>query len=199
MNEYFEITILPEHEINGNTLLGLVFVKLHQAIGKYGRNREGIDIGISFPSFEVDNKQSRLGNLIRLHGSNKSLLELEENLKPLLVILMDSIRISDIRAIPDNVSYRVIHRVQTKGNPERYQRRRMSRHTPEEIDNLRKLPPYNTKVLRLPYVNVTSQSNDGMHFKLFISHGILSNKPLDGRFTTYGLSHPEHPATVPWF
>lgn len=193
MDRHFTITVSPTQEISENALLSLVFSKLHQVLWDYGSHV----VGVSFPA--VGERVHGLGNRIRMHGSESSLLEVREHLLPSMATLREEILVEDIGAVPDSVKYRVVRRIQSKGNPERYQRRRMLRHRPEEMVVLRPLPSSNVNTLSLPYIDVVSKSTRGNHFKMFIEHGPLSDVPVYGNFTTYGLSSSVQSAMIPWF
>ena len=184
MDYFIDIRVLPDPEFTENMLMAALFSKLHRALGQRGVG----DIGVSFPQFE-----HKLGPLLRLHGCEKSLGELERidwrrGLK-------DYCESSDIAPIPEIKGWRCVSRVQVKSSPERLLRRSVKKGwlTQEEAESrLNLMKKCHT---HLPWLNLKSLST-GRFFQLFIQHGDLIHEPVTGIFSSYGLSNT---ATVPWF
>lgn len=188
MNHYLDITLLLDPEFPTHQLMDALFAKLHRALATAG----GAQVGVSFP--HVGGQGAGLGTVLRLHGSASRLGELMA--ANWLTGMRDHTTVSPVQAVPLTcASFRVVSRVQAKSSPERERRRLMRRKglTPEQA--IAKIPDHCAQVLRLPYVQLRSQST-GEQFLLFIRHGPVQTAPAPGPFSAYGLSPT---ATIPWF
>jgi CRISPR-associated endonuclease Csy4 len=181
---YIDIAILPNAEMSNTIIMNSIFSKLHFALVSYGGN----DIGVSFPKFD-----KTLGEILRLHGSKLSLLNLMslswlDNYK-------DYVEVSEIAAVPLTVQFRCVQRVQVKSNIERLMRRSIKKGwiTLEKANE--NLSNMNDKVSKLPFLNIQSSSTD-QKYKLFIKHSCFLDNFQAGEFSTYGLSSI---STIPWF
>ncbi len=189
MDHYLDIRLLPDPEFPLNVLMNALYAKLHRGLVALGSG----EIGVSFP----DHGRGGLGARLRLHGTAPAL----EQLLALnwLTGLRDHCQLSPIQAIPEQVLYRTVRRVQSKSSPERLARRLLKRRLargqdPEQAQaTLPQIAP--RPELKLPYVVLNSHST-GQQFHLFIDHGPLQPQAQSGPFSLYGLS-PSH--TIPWF
>ncbi len=185
MNHYLEIKILPDPEFKETVLMNALFAKLHRALVAIKNESIGI-------SFYQANKKT-LGNTLRLHGDDKKLNQLIE--LNWLKGLRDYTICSDLQPIPNSAKYRIVKRVQAKSNIERLKRRSVKKGwlTKQEADQkyLNKLG----QILDMPYLQLQSSSTS-QTFKLFIHHGELLERPVEGKFNAYGLSNQ---GTIPWF
>ena len=144
---------------------------------------------MSFPAFKKD-----LGNILRIHGS-------KDDLNCLMQLnwvgsLFSFLEFSEILEVPNSTKYRIVSRVQNKSSVERLYRRslRNNKITKEEaLIRLQKLKDLN--YIRTPFIEMRSNSSR-QRFKLFIEHGKVLDSPLEGNFSSYGLSNT---ATIPWF
>ena len=184
MDRYIDLTLLPDPEFPEPQLMSALFAKLHRGL----HDLQCTDVGVSFPRFARD-----LGACLRLHGS-------VENLDRLMSLdwltgMRDHLHIGELSAIPADVKYRCVSRVQVDSNPERLRRRLIKRHRISEEEARQRIPDSVAKRCNLPYVMLRSNSG-GQHFRLFIRHGDLQEKAVTGAFGSYGLSNE---ATIPWF
>jgi CRISPR-associated endonuclease Csy4 len=186
MNYYLEFRILPDPEFPSSIILNILYNKLHKALVQTGSS----GIGVSFPDF--DNKRNRLGERLRLHGSDVHIKNLIANLS--LSALLDHLRVGDVQEVPKRVSYVTVKRVQCKSSAERIRRRQIKRHQLSDEDALIRIPDSVQKQLTLPYVTLKSDST-GQSFRLFLNQQIKRN-PVTGTFNAYALSDE---ATVPMF
>lgn len=184
MDHYIDIKILPDPEFLETTLINALFSSLHRALVRYGKG----DIGVSFPKFK-----KTLGDIIRLHGSKLALEHLMS--ERWLNGLTDYIQVAPIEPIPVGVKYRLVRRVQVKSSVYRLQRRSVAKGWLTQEEAEAKITLDKEQRLNLPFLQIKSKSS-GQTFRLFVEHGELADRPIVGKFSTYGLSNK---ATVPWF
>lgn len=187
MDYFLEIGLRPDPEFVPSQLMNALFSKLHRALVQTGNNR----IGVSFPDARSD--RPYLGDKLRLHGSAEQLDSLMGS--DWLTGMRDHVCVGGIEAVPANVKFRVVRRVQAQSNPERLRRRYMKRHEVSEAELVGRFPDESGERLALPFVSLRSVST-GQNFRLFIEHGPLLDEARAGEFGCYGLSST---ATVPWF
>jgi len=161
-----------------------LFSCLHKALVEYDKG----DVGVSFP-----NVDKTLGALLRLHGHQSSL----EQLMAILWTnrIKDNVSISAITPIPEDVSYRVVKRFQTKSSTERLIRRSVRKGWLTQEEASLRISNKSEKLLSLPYLRIKSLSTRQI-FLLFVEHGPILTTPVTGAFSAYGLSSN---ATIPWF
>lgn len=184
MKQYVEVRLLPDAELPPPVLMNAVFGKLHRALVAAKRN----DIGVSFPDAGKD-----LGTILRLHGQREALTRLMDG--KWIRGMADYVEVSSVMDAPDNCTYRIVKRVQTKSSAERLYRRSVRKGwlSPEEAE--KKVAETAEQRLKCPHVQLKSGSS-GQVFRLFIHQGDVSDAPREGSFSTYGLSQN---GTVPWF
>ncbi|MFB4392643.1 MULTISPECIES: type I-F CRISPR-associated endoribonuclease Cas6/Csy4 [unclassified Pseudomonas] len=187
MDQYLELTLLPDPEFPQPMLMNALLSKLHRALHDIRRN----DIGISFP--EVSQKPRSLGARLRIHGSREALGSLQAI--NWLSGMRDHLRLLGPEQVPANAQHRCVSRVQVDSNPERLRRRLIKRHGISEEEARSRIGAEVGKKCELPFAQLRSQTN-GQTFYLFIRHGQLQDRAQLGVFGTYGLSRN---ATVPWF
>ena len=183
MNFHIDIQIKPDAEMRENVLLNKVYSKLHKALFAL----KATDIAISFPKYKV-----LLGNVIRLHGTESRLLELQNT--DWLGGLVGYCQIGTIQAVPDNVAYRTISR--TQSNMTEAKLRRLIK---RESILTKDIKAYKAKMCSLgidnPYFELQSTSN-GQKYRRYIQFGELQKEATTGEFDYFGLSKT---TTVPWF
>lgn len=184
MDHYQEIRVLPHTEFNEEMLMAALFAKLHCALGIRGKG----DIGVSFPLHDV-----KPGMCLRLHGKAQALRELEAT--SWHKGLKDYCLRSDIMPTPDVKSWRCVSRVQVKSSPQRLLRRSVKKGWLTEEEALQRKTLMGEQHCDLPWLTMRSLSN-GQSFRLFIRHGDIVPAPVNGEFSSYGLSAT---ATIPWF
>ncbi len=203
MDHYLEIQLLPDPEFVPTVLMNALFAKLHRVLAELGSHA----IGLSFPDVQHADRdvtgsatqkakagqQPALGGRLRLHGMAEDLQRLMS--LNWLIGMRDHITINGPNPVPANVGYRIVRRIQAKSSPERLRRRQMKRKGITEEEARRSIPDSVAEQLKLPFVTIKSRST-GQEFRLFIDHQDVVNEPVNGEFSSYGLSST---ATVPWF
>lgn len=187
MNYYLDIKVIPDSEFNSQTLLNILFGKLHFALVNLGDK----NIGVSFPDFSEET--NRLGGCLRLHSSQDVLEQLTKD--NWMRGVADYTVLSPVSPVPDSAKFRIVSRVQVKNNPEKERRRLMKRKNITLEEALKRIPDNYGKLIKLPYLEMKSYSV-GQRFKLFINHSEILNESVEGKYSKYGLSSV---ATVPWF
>jgi len=184
---YIDITLLPDPEFSHAHLLGALVAKLHRALVQLQAN----DIGVSYPQYQM--RPRTLGSVLRLHSTEPALQRLMA--LQWLAGMRDHMRASDITLVPSVAAHRMVLRRQFKTNAERLRRRRMRRKGETAEQAFTAIPDSVERRPDLPYVQLRSRST-GQPFCLFVEHGDLQPRPVQGSFNTYGLSLG---ATIPWF
>jgi CRISPR-associated endonuclease Csy4 len=187
MTHYVDIKVLNSAEISRFTVMNTLFEKFHKSLVDEGVNT----VGASFPL--LNNEHQDLGRILRLHGLLEDINKIVENRH--LISMGDYTSWSEITEVPADSGYRIVRRVQSKSNVERLRRRAMKRHgiTMEEAEM--RIPADSAKFMNLPFLTITSCSS-GQRFRLYIDHGEVLEKPVNGYFGCYGFSRE---ASVPWF
>ena len=186
MDSYLEFILLPDPEIATTVLMSELFGHIHLALVEKGEGQ----VGVSFPLVK---QAGGLGGVLRLHGESPRLSVIKKALR--LGALVGYLEVVGPRDVPENVSHRVVRRVQAKSNPARLRRRLMRRHGMTLEQATKQIPDEAKKTLKLPFINLKSAST-GRLFPLFIKHEENQAEPSLGQFSTYGLSTS---GTVPWF
>jgi len=183
MDYYLDIRLLPKKEMRENILLNQAYSSFHKRL----YDLKSTTIGVSFPEYKL-----KLGRLLRIHGNKEDLERLQE--KNWLDKYRDFCKVSVITAIPKNVKYRTVSRVQ-QNMTEAKLRRLVKRGTISDED----VKKYRIKMykggLNNPFVELISRSN-GQRHRRFIEFGKLENISVNGKFDVFGLSAI---ATIPWF
>ena len=186
MDLYMDIRLLPDPEFPPHQLMNALFSKFHRCLARLKSD----NIGVSFP--EADETVPKLGQVLRIHGTEASLSSLMA--QSWLVGMRDHIHIGSVAAVPRVDRFQRVRRVQTKSNPDRIRRRQMKRHGWTEGEARQKIPDSVATTVKLPFLSLESKST-GHRFHLFIRHeSTESSSP--GTFNAYGLSST---ATVPLF
>ena len=189
MKHYIDVRIKPDAEMRQNILLNTVYTKLHKALFEDNSNT----IGISFPEYKI-----LLGNIIRLHSSNTELESIIET--NWLGGLAGYCTVSEILAVPEDAKYRIVSRWQSNMSESGLRRlikraeKRGEAFNGEQIKNYR-VKMYKEQLTERPYLELQSGSNGHRH-RRYIQFGELVDKPVQGKFDTFGLSKT---ATIPWF
>ena len=156
MKHYIDILIKPDEEMRENVLLNKVYAKFHKALFTLKAN----DVGVSFPNYKV-----KLGNVIRIHGNQNRLSELQAT--NWLGGLSGYCDVSSIQPVPDNVEYRIISRKQANMTASKL-RRLIKRGT----INAEQAKQYKAKMfsqsLANPYLELESSSNGNKHRRYLV-------------------------------
>jgi len=183
MNHYIDVLIKPDAEMRENYLLNKVYSKLHKALV----DLKSSDVGVSFPQYEII-----LGKILRLHGSEIKLSELQAT--NWLGGLSGYCNVSGIEPIPCDVLYRTVSRKQSTMTEAKL-RRLVKRGSIGDSE----LKSYRAKMfakgLDNPYLELESGSN-GHNHRRYLQFGELAAESVEGLFDQFGLSKT---ATVPWF
>jgi CRISPR-associated endonuclease Csy4 len=183
MDHYIDITLRPDAELRENVLLNMAYSKLHKALFEL----ESSAIGVSFPAFHV-----KLGNRIRLHGSQAALTQLQT--LNWLGDLASYCHVTDVQSVPNQVQYRVIFRIQSTMT-----QAKLNRLIKRGSIEPKKVRDYKAKMfskgLDNPYLELESTSNGHKH-RRYIAFGEFLAEPVRGVFDHFGLSKQ---ATIPWF
>lgn len=183
MDHYIDIKVLPDPEFKETVLLNALFSKLHRALGQVAEGR----VGVSFPDCK-----KFLGDKVRLHGSQVDLITLMDT--HWIQGLRDYCHQSEIKKIPDNVSYKIVRRVQAKSAHNK-RKRSIAKGWLTESEAVQSIPDTQQKMLRLPFLQIKSLSN-GNPMRIYVEHSKELDGAVAGTFTSYGLSST---ATIPWF
>jgi CRISPR-associated endonuclease Csy4 len=183
MNQYFDIEIKPDVEMQESQLLNFVYEKFHRELVRLRSDK----VGVSFPDHKI-----KLGRIIRLHGNKEDL----QNFQDLAWLggMAGYSKVNDIKDVPSSVKYRTVSRIRTNMSKSKLERlkRRGSITTEEEKRYKAKMF---SQGLDNSYVDLKSGST-GQRHRRFINFGPLLDQPVTGKFDSYGLSND---ATVPWF
>lgn len=183
MDYYLDIKLVPDEEVPIYFIRNKVYAKLHKVLSTLSST----DIGISFPLYKV-----KLGSTVRLHGTSGRLSGLQAT--NWLGGLSGYCEVCEVQAIPEQVTYRTISRIQS--NMTEAKLRRLIKRGSISEDDAKK---YKAKMYSLemdnPYLELESSSNGHKH-RRYLVFGELSETSIDGEFDTFGLSKT---ATIPWF
>ena len=183
MNYYIDIKLNPNKEIRENVLLNQVYTAFHKRL----YDLKSTNIAVSFPEYRL-----KLGKLFRIHGSKEALEKL--NQKEWLGKYKAFCKVANIHAIPKELQYRTISRIQ-QNMTEAKLRRLIKRGTIPEED----IKKYRIKMFQAgldnPYVELKSMSNGQLH-RRFIEFGVLQKTEIKGEFDLFGLSKT---STIPCF
>jgi CRISPR-associated endonuclease Csy4 len=183
MDYYLDIEIVPDEEVPIYFIRNKVYSKLHKALFTL----KATDIGVSFPLYNV-----KLGSIIRIHGNKATLTALQaENW---LGGMVGYCNVSPIQAIPNDVVYRTLYRIQS--NMTEAKLRRLIKRESISQDEIK---GYKVKMFQQgldnPYLELDSSSNGHKH-RRYIDFGKIVKLPVQGKFDFFGLSKV---ATIPWF
>lgn len=185
MDHFLDIRVLPDPEFKEETLMSALFAKLHRALGVRGKG----DIGVSFPEHSA-----RPGGVIRLHGRQSALDELEST--RWRAGLNDYCEATAIQPVPPAIKgWRAVARVQIKSSADRLLRRSVRKGWITEEEAQLRSASAKDRRCSLPFIQMKSLSSKES-FRLFIKHSELRQEATGGLFSSYGLSAE---ATIPWF
>lgn len=201
MKVYQEITLKPQPEIPLNFLWEKLYQQIHLALveNQLEQSDNKTSFGLSFPHY--DEHQYTLGCKLRVFSKTSEKMQ-ELALKHWLNRMSDYCYLSTIESVPTNTLFARFSRKQVKSNIQRIARRR-SKNTGEFLEQTveyLKAKGFQDQKTKLPYVFMescsTSENSKNRHrFRLFIEKEMVK-EPIEGVFTSYGLSKK---ATIPWF
>ena len=183
MNNFINITLLPDSEFKEAVLMNAVYSKLHKILC----DQNSSAIGISFPDYKLT-----LGKVLRIHGSEKGLVTLQR--KDWLGGMKGYCIVSEISPIPEIVKHRTVRRKHSTMSEAKL-KRLLKRGSISQGGASRYREKMLTKGLDNPYLELVSGSNGQKH-RRYIQFGEILEYRVEGRFDLFGLSKT---ATVPWF
>ncbi|SOD20654.1 type I-F CRISPR-associated endoribonuclease Cas6/Csy4 [Nitrosomonas ureae] len=214
MNNYLEITLLPNYEINFFSLWSKTFQQIHLGLVETQDAQKRVPIGLSFPEYKMGEKFGVLGSKPRLFAPDEAAL-IQFDADKRLSRLSDYVHCTGIRPVPSAVKgYTVYQREQPKTGRERLARRYAKRHNLDyetafngkvelcaKHDNAtecqKMLMSYSEmphKTITTPFIRLKSLSS-GNTFCLWIKKTAVAEFS-GGTFSSYGLSAS---VTVPDF
>lgn len=194
MRVYCEITVLSNPEVNIHFLWSKVFKQLHLAMVEIQDDHQQVPVGVSFPEYVFGEQYCVLGSKCRLFATDQATLE-QLNISYWLSRLTDYVHITSIRPLPDKVlGHATYQRLQFKTNPERLARRYARRHGVSYEQAFQRYQSMAAVRITMPFIRLQSLSSE-QSFCLWIKKTV-SNEPLIGAFSSYGLSAK---TTVPEF
>ncbi len=183
MDYYIDVKIKSDGEMRENVLLNKVFTQFHKTLFDLGVN----SIGVSFPNYQV-----KLGDIIRIHGTQNDLEKLHST--KWVSSVADYCNVLAITPIPEVVRYRTVSRKQANMSSAKLRRLiKRGTITNEEAKNYK--AKMFTQGLDNPYLELESSSN-GQKYRCFINFGKLTDTPVKGNYNKFGLSNS---VTIPWF
>jgi CRISPR-associated endonuclease Csy4 len=156
MDHFIDITIKPDAEMRENVLLNKVYSKLHKALFSL----KSSDIGVSFPRYKVS-----LGDVIHIHGTESRLFELQNT--DWLGGLTGYCEATLIQAIPNDVTYRAISRIQANMTEAKL-RRLINRGSISNEEIKRYKAKMFSQGLDNPYLELESVSNGHKHRRYLV-------------------------------
>jgi CRISPR-associated endonuclease Csy4 len=206
MNQYIEITLLPNTGMNLFSLWSKVFQQIHLGLVEMQNDQKQVPIGISFPEYVTGDKCSVLGGKLRLFAQDEATLAKLDTAK-WLSRLSDYVHCTSIRPVPDKLTgYAIYQRQQPKTNKERLARRYAKRHKVDfetALNGTVVLRDQSTQfrycdmqqpTIKPPFIRLQSLSSK-QTFCLWIKKALVS-EPTAGHYSSYGLSAT---AAVPEF
>lgn len=198
MKYYQEATLLPGFEIPLYFVWSNVYRQLHLAFVDCKDENGGVPYGVSFPQYHQENKQSTLGEKIRIFAASEDALE-QLDVKRWLQRLGDYVHVTGIRAVPDKKEgYAVYRRIHQINSAEQKARRFLKRHANEAASYEEIVAKFTCRpakwIQNIPYIKQKSLTNSST-FRLYIEKKECAREAL-GNFGTYGLSET---TTVPEF
>ena len=170
MKYYQEVTLRPTCEVPVNFILYKVYRQLH--LGFVGmKDAEGvIAFGVSFPNYS----KNGIGNIVRIFANEKSELD-KLGIKKILQRMIDYVRITDIRDVPETSKFAIYRRIRKENRPEQKARRFIARHKEKAFEYEQVVDMFSInkdknqvscveidKITKLPYIKV-SNDNKSMH------------------------------------
>ena len=183
MNQYIDIEIKPDKEMQESPLMNFVYEKFHRELVRLRTDQ----IGVSFPEYKI-----KVGRIIRLHGNKDDL----QNFQDLVWLggMAGYCMVSDMKDVPAVVKFRTVSRIRTNMSKSKLERLKRRGSIKSEQEKKYKSKMF-SQGLDNPYLDLESGSTGQKH-RRFIQFGPLLDQPVAGKFDSYGLSKE---ATVPWF
>jgi CRISPR-associated endonuclease Csy4 len=184
MDFYIDLILQGDEEIPIYFIRNKVFIKFHKALYDLKES----SIGVSFPKYNT-----KLGNVIRIHGQKLNLDAIQQN--NWLGGLIGYCDVSNILPVPEKITgHRIISRIRQNMSHSKLQRL-IKRDSISE----QKIKSYKVKMftqgLDNAYFELKSTSNKQL-YRRYIQFGEIIPQKIVGQFDSFGLSKR---ATVPIF
>lgn len=192
MKYFIELILLPNLEIPIHFIWQKLYQQIHLALtdNKAGDNIS--QIGVSLPEYSAND--FLIGKTLRLFAEDEQILK-DMQCGKWLDRLQDYVHMKSITPVPENVTgHACFKHVKMAGNGAKLARRRAKRHDESYEQALAHFTGYKEQRTKLPYINMTSLSND-QRFRLFLEKEVKEESQR-GFFSCYGLSNT---TTVPLF
>lgn len=195
MKYYFDLTLIPGHEIGIHFLWEKVFQQIHLRLVEMKDSEGKSPIALAFPEYDVEKATPELGRKLRFFASEASTLE-EFDCDKTLRRFSDYVHSTRVRDVPPTEDYAIYKRQQPKSNLERLARRKAKRHGMSLEEALKSIKGKKEERIKTPFIRLKSHSSDH-RFRLFIDKKVLkeAETPSVG-FNCYGFSQV---STVPEF
>ncbi len=195
MTHYQEITIIPDPDIAPYFIWSKLFNQVHIALAEI-KNKHGIEsIGISFPDYHYDKKEtsSKLGLKLRVFApSSDELVKLQIN--RWLNKLTDYVEIGFIEEVGNNgTGYVSVHRYRFK--PAEIQAQTLSEKLSIGYDEAMVTVAKRKPEMAVPFIQMRSQTNNS-NYRLKVLQQDCS-EPKAGQFSVYGMNGMRDAVTVP--
>jgi len=189
---YQDISLSPKARIGLYDFWQKLYQQIHLALVENKSGQNVSKIGVSFPEYSID--ELTLGTKLRLFAEEERLLE-DLQCEKWLECLCDYVYVTPITLVPKKVEgYACFRHLRIKGSKEKMARRRAKRNNETFEQALAHFSGYKEQRTKLPYVNITSQTN-GQRFRLIIEKQ-SKEQSQSGHFSCYGLSNT---TTIPIF
>jgi CRISPR-associated endoribonuclease Cas6/Csy4 subtype I-F len=190
---YIEIRFIQPYisEYSPFELFATVYKNIHFALFDYKKmnKSEKIDIGISFPQYNL--KEKKFGNIIRLHGEKEPLHQFYDILISKLEAFKDNyIFIRKCQPVPSEVIKYVRYKRVNLCTPNLWKKRTMKRmhKNKQTIENINKIyNNFEVKYIDYPYIKAYSMSTNS-YFNLFVQEVPMGMLITKNDFNTYGFS-----------
>lgn len=195
MQHYIELTLIKDSEISSYFIWSKLYTQLHLAFVEQKDANEQVPYGVSFPEYKTVERKGKkltlLGSKLRVFANTHKELQVL-NLGQWLERLTDYVHIKSIQEVGTATEYLTVSRYRPPASQEQLARRYASRHSLSVADALSRLAGYERSTESYPYIQMKSLSGDS-EFSLCICQQVVE-QPVEGQFSTYGLSSS---STVP--
>jgi CRISPR-associated endonuclease Csy4 len=192
MKYYQELKLRPQEDDDLYFIWEKLYQQMHLALVENKVADDASSVGVSFPEYN-ENKFS-LGAKLRLFAQEEKVLE-QMQCEKWLNRLRDYVQVGPIKPVPEKITgYACFKHIKLNGSKEKLARRRAKRKGEDLQQSLSYFKNFNEQHSKLPYINMTSQTNS-QRFRLLIERQEMQQQKT-GLFSCYGLSRT---TTVPLF
>ncbi len=189
MDYYIELTLIKDSEISPYFIWSKLYTQLHLAFVEQKDANEQIPYGVSFPEYKSTQMKDKqimlLGSKLRVFANSADELQ-KLDLDKWLARLTDYVHVKSPKQVENVTQYLTVNRYRPQASAENLARRYAHRHSITVQDALKRLEGYMQKHEPFPYIQLKSLSGE-REFSLCINQKLVE-KPVVGKFSTYGLS-----------